>query len=44
MKSLELEQILHAHRVREGTNRMNVNGIKTSLDSIKKEETIIKDS
>jgi hypothetical protein len=55
MKSLDIEQIkeilrieirkqiLHSHRVREGTNRWDVDGIKTSLDSIQKKETILKD-
>jgi len=55
MKSLDIEQIkeilrieirkqiLHSHRVREGTNRWDDDGIKRSLDSIQKKETILKD-
>ena len=54
MKSLDIEQIkeilrieirkqiLHSHRVREGTNRWDDDGIKISLDSIQKKETILK--
>ena len=54
MKSLELEQvkeilrievrksILHAHRVREGTNRWSEDGIDESLDSINKKESNLK--
>ena len=55
MKSLDIEQIkeilrieirkqiLHSHRVREGTNRWDEDGIKRSLDSIQKKETSLKD-
>ena len=36
------KQILHSHRVREGTNRWD-DGIKRSLDSIQKKELTLKD-
>ena len=54
MKSLEIEdikeilrieirkQILHAHRVYEGTDRWNEEGIERSLDSISKKEMNLK--
>jgi len=37
------KQILHSHRVREGTNRWDEDGIKGSLDSIQKKELSLKD-
>jgi len=37
------EQFLHSHRVREGTNRWDDDGIKRSLDSIQKKEVPLKD-
>ena len=55
MKSLDIEQIkeilrieirkqiLHSHRVREGTDRWDDDGIKRSLDSIQKKELSLKD-
>ena len=55
MKSLDIEQIkeilrieikkqiLHSHRVREGTDRWDEDGIKRSLDSIQKKELSLKD-
>ena len=55
MKSLDIEQIkeilrieirkqiLHSHRVREGTNRWDDDGIKRSLETIQKKEISLKD-
>ena len=55
MKSLDIEQIkeilrieirkqiLHSHRVREGTNRWDDDAIKSSLESIQKKEISLKD-
>jgi len=55
MKSLDIEQIkeilrieirkqiLHSHRVREGTNRWSDDAIKSSLESIQKKEISLKD-
>ena len=55
MKSLDIEQIkeilrieirkqiLHSHRVREGTNRWDDDDIKSSLESIQKKEISLKD-
>ena len=55
MKSINIEQIkeilrieirkqfLHSHRVGGGTDRWDDDGIKRSLDSIQKKETILKD-
>ena len=37
------KQILHSHRVMEGTNRWDDDGIKRSLDSIQKKELTLKD-